>query len=98
MLRCRRARVHAHDPEKACPGLDPGWEPVFGQDHAQVKSDRAKRRGLGGGAMIPNSWAGFDFGLGSDVDMLRKSVSDFAQDRIAPRAEAIDRDNEFPRD
>jgi hypothetical protein len=18
-----------HDPEKACPGLDPGWEPVF---------------------------------------------------------------------
>jgi glutathione S-transferase len=23
-----------HDPEKACPGLDPGWEPVFGQDHA----------------------------------------------------------------
>jgi hypothetical protein len=19
-----------HDPEKACPGLDPGWEPVFG--------------------------------------------------------------------
>src|SRR5262245_55275775 len=22
------------DPEKACPGLDPGWEPVFGQDHA----------------------------------------------------------------
>ena len=24
----------ARDPEKACPGLDPGWEPVFGQDHA----------------------------------------------------------------
>jgi hypothetical protein len=23
-----------HDPEKACPGLDPGWKPVFGQDHA----------------------------------------------------------------
>jgi hypothetical protein len=23
------------DPEKACPGLDPGWKPVFGQDHAQ---------------------------------------------------------------
>jgi isovaleryl-CoA dehydrogenase len=48
--------------------------------------------------MIPNAWSGFDFGLGSDVDMLRKSVSGFAQDRIAPRAAAIDRDNEFPRD
>ena len=47
---------------------------------------------------IPNAWAGFDFGLGSDVEMLRKSVHDFAQDRIAPRAAAIDRDNTFPRE
>jgi isovaleryl-CoA dehydrogenase len=47
---------------------------------------------------IPNSWAGFDFGLGPDVEMLRKSVSDFAADRIAPRAAAIDRDNTFPRE
>jgi hypothetical protein len=23
-----------HDPEKACPGLDPGWAPVFGKDHS----------------------------------------------------------------
>jgi isovaleryl-CoA dehydrogenase len=48
--------------------------------------------------MIPNAWAGFDFGLGPDVDMLRKTVSDFARDRIAPRADDIDRSNEFPRD
>ena len=48
--------------------------------------------------MIPNSWAGFDFGLGDDVDMLRKSVGDFAQDKIAPRAAEIDRSNIFPRD
>jgi isovaleryl-CoA dehydrogenase len=48
--------------------------------------------------MIPNAWAGFDFGLGPDVEMLRKSVNEFAQDRIAPRADAIDRDNTFPRD
>ena len=27
-----------HDPEKACPGLDPGWVPVFRKDHAQTKS------------------------------------------------------------
>jgi hypothetical protein len=27
-----------HDPEKACPGLDPGWIPVFGKDHAPTRS------------------------------------------------------------
>src|SRR6476646_4549505 len=48
--------------------------------------------------MIPNAWSGFDFGLGTDVDMLRKTISGFAQDRIAPRADAIDRENVFPRD
>jgi isovaleryl-CoA dehydrogenase len=47
---------------------------------------------------IRNTWAGFDFGLGSDVEMLRKTVSDFAQDRIAPRADEIDRSNTFPRE
>jgi hypothetical protein len=26
-----------YDPEKACPGLDPGWEPVFGKNHAPEK-------------------------------------------------------------
>ena len=38
----RRKRVVAtrpHDPEKACPGLDPGWKPVFGEDHAQRKME-----------------------------------------------------------
>ena len=47
---------------------------------------------------IPNAWAGFDFGLGDDLDALRHSVHGFAQDRIAPRAETIDRSNAFPRD
>ncbi|MBV9627900.1 MAG: isovaleryl-CoA dehydrogenase [Xanthobacteraceae bacterium] len=47
---------------------------------------------------IPNAWAGFDFGLGDDLDALRHSVHSFAQDRIAPRAETIDRSNAFPRD
>jgi len=31
------ARIE-HDPEKACPGLDPGWVPVFGKDHAPAKN------------------------------------------------------------
>jgi isovaleryl-CoA dehydrogenase len=48
--------------------------------------------------MIPNTWAGFDFGLGADVDMLRQTVAGFAADRIAPRADDIDRSNTFPRD
>ncbi|MGB7258409.1 MAG: isovaleryl-CoA dehydrogenase [Pseudolabrys sp.] len=48
--------------------------------------------------MIPNAWSGFDFGLGAEVEMLRKTVNGFAQDRIAPRADEIDRNNEFPRE
>jgi isovaleryl-CoA dehydrogenase len=48
--------------------------------------------------MIANAWPGFDFGLGADADLLRESVKNFAQDRIAPRAEDIDHANKFPRD
>ena len=40
----------------------------------------------------------FDFGLGEQIDMLRETVRDFATAEIAPRAEAIDRENLFPRD
>jgi isovaleryl-CoA dehydrogenase len=36
------------------------------------------------------------FGLGEEIDALRDTVHKFAQDRIAPRAAAIDRDNAFP--
>ena len=36
--------------------------------------------------------------LGEDVDMLRDSVYQFAQAELAPRAEQIDKDNEFPAD
>ena len=37
-----------------------------------------------------------DFGLGSDIDMLRETVHAFAQAEIAPHAAQIDRDNQFP--
>jgi isovaleryl-CoA dehydrogenase len=40
----------------------------------------------------------FDFGLGESVDLLRTTVRDFAQAKIAPRAADIDRSNVFPRD
>src|SRR6266571_6457539 len=48
--------------------------------------------------MIANAWRGFDFGLGEHVDALRDSVQSFTADRIAPRADEIDRTNKFPRD
>jgi isovaleryl-CoA dehydrogenase len=40
---------------------------------------------------------GIDFGLGEAVDMLRESVRAFAEKEIAPLAEAIDRENTFPK-
>ncbi|MBI2784407.1 MAG: isovaleryl-CoA dehydrogenase [Gammaproteobacteria bacterium] len=39
-----------------------------------------------------------NFDLGTDVDQLRDAVHRFAQNEIAPRAEAIDQANDFPRD
>src|SRR5205809_4446724 len=48
--------------------------------------------------MIPNAWSGFDFGLGEDADALRDTVARFSGDKIAPRADEIDRSNTFPRD
>jgi isovaleryl-CoA dehydrogenase len=48
--------------------------------------------------MIRNSYPVLDFGLGDTADMLRDSVRSFTSDRIAPRAEEIDRSNSFPRD
>jgi isovaleryl-CoA dehydrogenase len=47
--------------------------------------------------MVLNSLPGLDFGLGSDIEMLRDTVRAFAQDRIAPCATEIDRSNSFPR-
>ena len=41
---------------------------------------------------------GLDFDLGETADLLRDSVRAFAADKIAPRADEIDRSNTFPRD
>ena len=48
--------------------------------------------------MVQNSFPGLDFGLGSDIDMLRDTVRAFAQNKIAPYAAEIDRSNSFPRE
>jgi len=41
---------------------------------------------------------GLNFDLGSDVDMLRDAVREFAQAEIAPRAAEIDSSDQFPMD
>jgi len=48
--------------------------------------------------MILNSLPGLDFGLGSDIDMLRDTAGSFCQAKIAPCAADIDRSNQFPRE
>jgi isovaleryl-CoA dehydrogenase len=48
--------------------------------------------------MAQFSFPSLNFHLGETADMIRDTVADFAQAEIAPRAEEIDRSNEFPRD
>jgi len=48
--------------------------------------------------MLSNAYPSLNFDLGETADMLRQTVTGFAADRVAPRAEEIDRSNEFPRD
>ena len=48
--------------------------------------------------MIRNQLPALDYGLGETADMIRDSVRGFTADEIAPRAAAIDADNEFPSD
>ena len=49
-------------------------------------------------ASLVNRPRPMNFDLGEGADMLRESVAAFAADEIAPRAAAIDRDNDFPAD
>lgn len=43
-----------------------------------------------------STFKSMNFDLGQDIDMLRDAVYQFAQGEIAPRAEQIDIDNDFP--
>ncbi|WP_305988606.1 isovaleryl-CoA dehydrogenase [Roseibium sp. MMSF_3544] len=48
--------------------------------------------------MIRNDFPNFNFDLGETADMLRDTVRSYSQDRIAPLAEKIDREDWFPRE
>lgn len=48
--------------------------------------------------MLANAPRPFNFDLGETADAIRETVQSFAQEKIAPRAEEIDRTNTFPRD
>jgi len=45
-----------------------------------------------------STFSSLNYNLGETVDMIRDQVNAFARDEIAPRAEQIDIDNEFPND
>ena len=47
---------------------------------------------------MKSQYSELNFGLGETLDMLREQVNGFATTEIAPRAEEIDRRNEFPMD
>ena len=46
--------------------------------------------------MIPNDVPQLNFDLGDNADLLRDSVRSFSQDKLAPLAEKIDREDWFP--
>jgi len=48
--------------------------------------------------MPANAPRPFNFDLGETADAIRDTVHAFAQEKIAPRAEEIDKTNQFPRD
>ncbi len=48
--------------------------------------------------MLPNAQRMFNFDLGETADAIRETVRDFSANEIAPRADEIDKSNQFPRD
>ena len=47
--------------------------------------------------MLANAPRGFNFDLGETADAIRETVADYAQDKIAPLAARIDKEDWFPR-
>jgi isovaleryl-CoA dehydrogenase len=69
-------------------GLDGGGESLYILGSAQEPD---------GCPMLANAARPFNFDLGETADAIRDSVSSFAQDKIAPLAVKIDKEDWFPR-
>lgn len=62
------------------------------------RPQRPKYTSKHGNPSMHTAYPTLNFGLGEDIDRLRDTVLRMAEKEIAPRAAAIDRDNEFPAD
>src|SRR5204862_2701789 len=69
-----------------------------GADRARPRrrAPRQIARGCHNGAMQNTRLAALDHDLGPEIDMLRNSVRDFADEKIAPIAAEIDKTDRFP--
>src|SRR6185369_7270533 len=86
---------------QACGQPRPGWHLRVGAPHGAgriIALSEAVAPPSCEAAMLPNTKPFLDFALGETADMLRETVASFASAEIAPRADEIDRKNEFPRD
>jgi isovaleryl-CoA dehydrogenase len=69
------------------------------QGHAATRQGlKAGLRYNRGAQSPPQEFAMRPFPLGEEIDLLRESVHAFAEKEIAPRADHIDRENQFPHD
>src|SRR5690606_16583428 len=78
----------------SCRFRHPGLSGAAPPGYLDRKSGRLPRRTEG----TPVFTASMKFGLGEEIEALREAVHRFAQERIAPQAAEIDRENAFPRD
>ena len=62
------------------------------------RPQRPKYASKHGNQSMHTAYPTLNFGLGEDIDRLRDAVLRMGEKEIAPRAAAIDRDNEFPAD